>query len=103
MRAKFIRGEDPKVSMGLGVDGEVEKVGYYEKFGNDWAPVQETSVKSHELFRNWPDLIDKRYIFRYKGKDDEDWYNMDSEQLAGKTIIYDGQIYTIPEGAIPPA
>jgi hypothetical protein len=103
MRAKFIRGQDPKKAMGLGIDGEVEKVGYYEKFGDEQAPIQEPAYRAHELFRNWEDVVDDNYVFRYKGNEDDDWYNMDPEQLVGKTIIYDGEIYTIPEGPIPPA
>jgi len=103
MRAKFIRGQDPKAAMGLGVNGEVEKVGYYEKFGDGHAPIQEPAYRAHELFRNWEDAVDDNYVFKYRETGDDEWYSADPFQLSGKTIIYDGEIYTIPEGAIPPA
>ena len=96
MRAKFIRGQNPKKSMELGVDGEVQKVGYYDKFADGTYPIQEPSDRAHELFKNWDDLIDNNYVFRYREIGEEDWADAHPLQLSGKRIIYDGQIYTIP-------
>jgi len=96
MRAKFIRGQDPKEAMGLGIDGEVEKAACYEKFGDSYAPVPPSKEELHELFSNWKDLINGNYIFRYKEKGESRFWDASPRSLEGKTILYDGKIYNIP-------
>lgn len=101
MRAKFIRGQDPKAAMGLGVDGEVLKVGHWGRFSDGRAPIAVSDRLGHEIFSRWADLIDNEFVFSYRGNGEDDEWNVDPEQLSGKTIIYDGKIYSIPEGDIP--
>jgi hypothetical protein len=98
MRAKFIRGQDPKEAMGLGIDGEVEKANFYKKFSEStYRPVTLSKEELHKLFSNWKDLIDKNYIFRYKKKGDIRAWDASPGSLKGKIIAYDGKIYKIPE------
>ncbi|HPI82893.1 MAG TPA: hypothetical protein PK122_06725 [Candidatus Paceibacterota bacterium] len=102
MRAKFIRGGDPKDLLGIGVDGEVLKVGYYGDSNDQMIPVEEPNYRAHDLFANWLDLIDDDYVFKYRRRGTEDTYSAGPDDLEGKTIIYDGKIYSIPRGPIPP-
>lgn len=101
MRAKFIRGKDPKAAVGLGVDGEILQIGRFEKFNTGYAPVMIPINMGHDLLSNWEEEIDGNYIFKYHAKGYEHPGDADPEQLAGKTVIFDGKIYSIPSGAIP--
>lgn len=99
-----MRGQDPKKNLDIGYDLEVEKVGYYAKMGNGYAPIQLSTSKSHELFSNWLDLAERDHVFRYKEKGEEEFIpDGFLGDLDGKIILYDGKIYTIPKGPIPPA
>ena len=96
MRAKFIRGQDPKEVMGLGIYGEIETAGY---FGNDnfsSVPVKVSEASLVILLNNWESMIDDDYVFRVLRKDDF-LETMDPDEMEGKSFTYKGLIYHIPE------
>jgi hypothetical protein len=103
MRAQFIRGQDPKEALKIGIQGEVLKVAYYELEDGKWIPVMEPNYRVHDLFADWLNLVDTNYLFKYRDKKSGEIYDINALGLSGRTIIYDDTVYTIPEGPIPEA
>jgi hypothetical protein len=97
MRVKFIRGVDPKAAMGLGVFGEIKDAGYYgyDNYGN-----RPQKISDNELIlilNSWKERIDDDYVFRVEDQSGEEVLMMHPDDMEGKSFIYGGAIYNIPE------
>jgi len=96
MRAKFIRGQDPKDALGIGVFGEIIQGGYYGDDNYNTTPVAVSDTDMVLLLNNWMESIDDDYVFRVKDKAGE-VVHMDPDDMEGKSFIYKGAIYNIPK------
>ena len=95
MRAKFIRGMDPKDTLGLGIQGEILQVGYTGTDNFQNVPIKQSDSQIVLLLNNWTESIDDDYVFDVRLNNGDKVY-LDPDDMEGKTWLYSGGIYSLP-------
>jgi hypothetical protein len=95
MRAKFIRGQDAKRALDIGIAGEILSVGFYNNHSTPH-PEKITDDEIVMLLSDWKNKIDDDHLFVIREGEDG-VRGVEPSVLEGKAWKFSGGVYFIPE------